>query len=223
MSAYPEVLSPHRFPRTVPIDKITIHHAAAVGVSARQIADHFTSPLTYASANYCVGYNGEIVISVPEDMRAVTSSNVANDNRAVTIEVANSGAAPNWPISDKAWESLVQLVAEICARNSIDKLIWTGDRAGNLTTHNMFAATACPGPYLYGRMPELAEEVNKILDGGHDMFNTLEECPEWAREAVGWAVERQILRGDGYGLGLDYRDLRVITWLYRASKEAGGT
>ena len=220
MADYPEIISPHKYQRTAPINKITVHHAAAIGVSARQIADQFTSPLKYASANYCIGYNGDIVISVPENMRAVTSSNPANDNRAVTIEVANSGPGPNWPISDKAWDSLVQLVAEICARNKIDKLVWTGDRSGNLTTHNMFAATVCPGPYLYGRMPELAEEVNKILDGGNDMFNTLEECPEWAREAVDWAVEHQILRGDGYGLGLDYRDVRVITWLYRANKEA---
>lgn len=216
MAEYPEIISPHKYRRTLPIDKITVHHAAAVGVSARQIAEQFTNPLTRASANYCIGYNGDIVISVPENLRAITSSNTANDNRAVTIEVANSDPGPNWPISDRAWTSLVQLMASICERNGITKLIWTGDSSGNLTTHNMFAATACPGPYLYGRMPELAETVNNILSGENDMYNTVDDCPAWAQAAIRWAIDRQILHGDGNGLGLDYRDLRIITWMYRA-------
>ena len=43
------------------------------------------------------------------------------------------------------------------------KLNYTGDKSGNLTRHNMFAATACPGPYLQSKFPYIAEEVNKRL------------------------------------------------------------
>lgn len=39
--------------------------------------------------------------------------------------------------------------------------------------------------------------------------------PEWAHEAVQAAVDKGIIQGDGGGLGLDYKDLRHITMLYR--------
>ena len=42
--------------------------------------------------------------------------------------------------------------------------------------------------------------------------------PEWAREAVSWAVENGILNGDENGLNLDDKDLRYITMMYRMRK-----
>ena len=81
------------YPRTAPIDTITIHHAAAVGVSALQIGQELQR--RGVSANYGVGVRGEIGLFVPEEQRAITSSNSANDNRAVTTEVANSAGDPD--------------------------------------------------------------------------------------------------------------------------------
>ena len=66
-------------------------------------------------------------------------------------------------ISDKVLAKLIDLCVDICKRNKIEKLIYTGDATGNLTRHNMFAATLCPGPYLQSRFPYIAEEVNKRL------------------------------------------------------------
>ena len=66
---------------------------------------------------------------VPEDKRAWCSSNSANDNRAVTIEVANCGGAPDWPVTDEAMESLINLCVDICQRNNIPKLLWRGDKS----------------------------------------------------------------------------------------------
>lgn len=41
---------------------------------------------------------------------------------------------------------------------------WTGGPDGNLTVHSMFSeGTECPGPYLLGSMPEIAELVNEEL------------------------------------------------------------
>ena len=39
--------------------------------------------------------------------------------------------------------------------------------------------------------------------------------PKWARGAVKWAVDNNILKGDGDGLNLDENDLRYIVWMYR--------
>ena len=82
---------------------------------------------------------------------------------AVTIEVANDGGAPDWHVSDKALASLIDLCVDICKRNGIEKLNFTGDATGNLTMHKWFQATACPGPYLESKFPYIASEVNKRL------------------------------------------------------------
>jgi N-acetyl-anhydromuramyl-L-alanine amidase AmpD len=112
--------------------------------------DIFSSKDRRASSNYGIGSDGRIGMYVPEDYRAWTSSNTENDEVAVTIEVANDGGAPDWHISDKALTSLINLCVDICKRNSIEKLVYTGDKTGNLTRHNMFSNTSCPRPIFAG-------------------------------------------------------------------------
>lgn len=164
-------ISPNKSKRTAPISKITIHHMAG-NLSVESCGNVFASSTRQASSNYGVGSDGRIGLYVPEDYRAWTSSNSANDNVAITIEVANDGgASTNWHCSDKALEATINLCVDICKRNGIKKLNYTGDKNGNLTRHNMFAATTCPGPYLQSRFPGIAEEVNKRLGNNEDTTN----------------------------------------------------
>ena len=142
--------------------KITIHHMAG-NLSVEACANVFNGNRE-ASANYGIGSDGRIGLYVEESNRAWTSSNKANDSQAVTIEVANNTLAPNWTVSDKAMASLINLCVDICKRNGIKKLSFTGNAKGNLTMHKMFAATACPGPYLESKFPYIASEVNKQLN-----------------------------------------------------------
>jgi hypothetical protein len=121
-------------------------------------------PTTHnASSNYGIGSDGRVGMYVEEKNRAWTSSSAANDHQAVTIEVANSATGGNWPVSDMALATLIELCTDICRRNNIPKLVFTGDAAGNFTQHNYFSATVCPGPYLKERFPYIADEVNKKL------------------------------------------------------------
>jgi uncharacterized protein YgiM (DUF1202 family) len=53
---------------------------------------------------------------------------------------------------------------DICQRNGISRINYTGDKSGNLTMHKWFAATACPGPYLESKFPSIAEQVNARLE-----------------------------------------------------------
>lgn len=143
--------------------KITIHHMAG-NLSVEACGNVFASKSRKASSNYGVGTDGRIGLYVDEGNRAWTSSSSSNDSQAVTIEVANDGGAPNWHVSDKALAATINLCVDICKRNGIEKLNYTGDASGNLTEHNYFAATACPGPYLKSKLSYIAEEVNKQLN-----------------------------------------------------------
>ena len=150
-------------PRKDKIRKITIHHVAG-NLTVEQIGNIFASKSRNASSNYGIDSNGRVGMYVEEKNRAWTSSNANNDNQAITIEVANNTLGPKWTVSDKALSKLVELCVDICKRNGIKELVDTGDAKGNLTRHNMFAATLCPGPYLQGKFPYIVKEVNKQLN-----------------------------------------------------------
>ena len=173
-------LSPNKTsPRNHKIDTITIHHMAG-NLSVEACGNVFAKTSRKASSNYGVGTDGRIGLYVDESDRSWCSSNKTNDHRAVTIEVANDTLAPTWTVSDKALESLIKLVADICKRNNIAKLVWSDNKSDrvnhkngcNMTVHRDFASTSCPGNYLYGKMPYIANEVNKILSGSQPVQPT---------------------------------------------------
>jgi hypothetical protein len=156
-------ISPNRTsPRKKPIRKITIHHMAG-NLTVEQCGAVFAPTSRRASSNYGIGTDGRIGMYVEEKDRAWTSSSPDNDNQAVTIEVANNTLGPNWTVSDKAMVSLIDLCVDICKRNGIQRLNFTGDKTGNLTMHCYFKSTLCPGPYLKSKFPYIASEVNKRL------------------------------------------------------------
>ena len=106
-----------------------------------------------------------MALYVEEENRSWASSSAENDNMAVTIEVANEAIGGDWQVSDEAYETLIELCTDICRRNGIEELVYTGDAGGNLTIHSMFRNdTECPGPWLESRMSEIADAVNKNLD-----------------------------------------------------------
>lgn len=155
------LLSPHCVKRTKPITKITVHHVAGIG-DAERIGRNFVGTRA-ASANYGIGSDASIGLYVDESCRAFTSSSPTNDNQAVTIEVSNDSIGGDWHVSDACLMKLIELIVDICERNNIKWLKYTGDKAGNLTRHNMFAATACPGPYLQSKFPYIADKTNAEL------------------------------------------------------------
>lgn len=149
-------------PRKNKIKKITIHHMAG-NLSVEACGNVFQNRSRQASANYGIGTDGRVGLYVEEKNRAWTSSSSENDNQAVTIEVANDRTGGDWHVSDKALEKTIELCVDICKRNGIKSLNFTGDKSGNLTMHRYFAATACPGDYLASKFPYIASEVNKRL------------------------------------------------------------
>lgn len=150
-------------PRNHPVDTVTVHHVAA-DATVEALGALFADPARQASANYGIGSDGRIACYVEEENRAWTSGNRDNDMRAITIEVANCSGAPDWKVSDAAYQALIELCVDICSRYGFP-LNFTGDKSGNLTMHKWFQATGCPGPYLEGKFPEIAKTVNARLCG----------------------------------------------------------
>ena len=148
-------LSPnHSGKRTKKIDTITIHCMAG-NCSVETCGNLFANSARQASSNYGIGTDGRIALYVDEANRSWCTSSNANDQRAVTIEVANNGGAPDWPVSAKAYAALLDLVTDICKRNGIKRLVWStskNDRVNhlngcNMTVHRDYANKSCPGDY----------------------------------------------------------------------------
>lgn len=169
-------ISPNKnSPRNKPIDRISIH--CVVGqCTAERIGEIFAPVTRQASSNYGIGLDGRIGMYVEEKDRSWCTSSSANDNRAITIEVASDTAHP-YAVKDAAYAALLDLCTDICKRNGKKKLLWFGDKDKTLaytpkademvlTVHRWFANKACPGEYLYSRHDAIAQEVTKRLGGG---------------------------------------------------------
>ena len=167
------VMSPnHSGKRTHVIDRITPH--CVVGqLSAEDIGGCFTNPSRQASCNYGIGPDGRVCLIVDEANRSWCSSSGANDQRAVTIEVASDKTAP-YAFKDAAYNKLVELCVDICRRNGKNTLLWIEDKNKALayepksnemllTVHRWFANKSCPGNWLFSRLGEVARRVNVNL------------------------------------------------------------
>ena len=143
-------ISPNRTsPRNHAIDTITIH--CVVGqCSVETLGNIFAPTSRQASSNYGVGVDGRIGMYVEEKDRSWCSSNAANDNRAITIEVASDTAHP-YAVNAKAYAALLDLVTDICRRNGIKKLVWSTNKnervnhlnGCNMTVHRDYANKSC--------------------------------------------------------------------------------
>lgn len=156
-------------PRNHKIDTVTIH--CVVGqCSVETLGNVFAPTSRQASSNYGIGYDGRIGMYVEEKDRSWCSSNAANDNRAITIEVASDTKEP-YAVNAKAYAALIDLLVDICKRNGIKELVWSTNKADrvnhkngcNMTVHRDYANKSCPGTYLYERHAQIASEVNKRL------------------------------------------------------------
>lgn len=195
------VLSPHKRQRTHQIDTISIHCMAANGTI--EACGKLFQGSRVASSNYGIGSDGRIACYVPEEYRSIATNSTTNDDRAITIEVANDGGAPEWHVSDKAMAALVDLLVDICQRNEIDQLRWRGDKSligkvdkQNMTVHRWFASKACPGDYLFKKHGEIAAAVNERLEEDKmPKYRTLNDVPAWYRPTIEKLLKKKYLTG----------------------------
>ena len=210
----------HSGKRTHVIDTISIHCMAG-NLSIETCGKLFLNPDREASSQYGIGGDGRIGQYVPEAYRSWCTSSRSNDQRAITIEVANSAGAPDWPVSEKAYNALLDLLTDICSRHNIKQLLWRGDpgligqiNLQNMTVHRWFAAKACPGNYLLNRHAAIATTVNKRLKEGIDLneaetrkvaaevvtqqnpnYPVITDVPAYWRPAIQELIDMDIING----------------------------
>ena len=240
-------ISPNRTsPRNHEIDTITIH--CVVGqVTVESLGEQFSKSSRQASSTYGVGKDGRIGQYVPEGDRPWTTggkdkngnpiyvngiSGAMNDHRAITIEVASDTFEP-YAVNSAAYEGLIRLLVDICKRHpKIHRLRWRANKSlvgnielQNMTAHRWFAATKCPGDYLYQRFGDIAKEVNKRLDADAlkaeeffqaemerddmdvkrftELWNEMRkdlkdnDAGQWSQEARDWAISSGLIQGSG--------------------------
>lgn len=187
------------------IDTITIHCMAG-NLSIETCGNLFAKTSTKASSNYGISSDGRIGLYVDEKDRSWATSSSVNDNRAVTIEVASESKSP-YKVTDKAYQSLIKLVADICKRNGIKKLVWStnkADRVGhlngcNMTVHRDYANKACPGDYLYNLHGQIAKEVNALLNKKKETTTTTNTFKSYKVQITATSLNIRKGAGTSYG------------------------
>ena len=183
-------ISPNRnSPRSGKIKGIAIHCMAGQ-LSVETCGSVFAPSSRQASSNYGIGPDGRIGMYVEEKDRSWCTS-TSLDNYLVTIEVASDRSEP-YAVTDKAYESLIRLCADICKRNGIPKLLWRADKslAGkwdqqNMVLHRWFnTQKPCPGRFLEERMGDIANRCNMLIAAGSGGSGNTTYCGRGIGEAV---------------------------------------
>jgi len=191
------------------IDKIFLHHMAG-NLTVKQCGNVFSS--REASAHY--GIQGKNIGQyVDEANTAWHCGNWGYNQRSIGIELANDGgAAQNWHVSDQTIATAIELITDICKRNGIKKLNFTGDLNGNLCMHCYCAATACPGGYLKSKFKYIADQVNKKLgsSSGGSSSGGSKSKNKWLNYTLPFTV--RVKDSDLYirsGAGTNYSKVKV--------------
>lgn len=140
------------------IEMVALHHMAGV-LSADQCGRIFQQAGRSASANYGIGKDGEVGLYVDEYNTAWANANWDSNCKSVSIELSNSVASGNYPVSDVVLNKAIDLIADIFKRNNLGKCV----KGQNLVWHSMYSNTYCPGDYIRGKLDYIVNKVNEKL------------------------------------------------------------
>ena len=166
-------------PRNHKIDTISIKYERYGLLGANKLKEYYKK--YKGSCNYYIDSEGKVAQFVDESDRSWCMGSPANDHRAVTIAVASTTNQNPIPVSDETYKKLIDLIADICKRNDIEKLVWSDSKedryyhnnGANMTVLRDFSnSTDNPGEYLYSRMGDIADKVNDIInpDNGQNHY-----------------------------------------------------
>lgn len=149
------------------VSYIIVHYWASSGYQTNPnmlqwVLNKFVYANNKSSVHYILTSPGRLIGSVSEKFRAWTSNSWIGDRRGITIEVENETGKPDYRISDEAIEELIQFFVDVARRYG-----WKRIRFGHeVRGHREFYATSCPGDWFWARLPNIAKEADRRLQGG---------------------------------------------------------
>lgn len=141
---------------------VTIHHNAGV-LSHEDVLNAWKT--REASAHFDVDRNGAVAQYVDVHEYAWACGNTVGNQTSISIEMSNSTAGGNWPVSETTWHEAARLAGWLFAH-----VIGTRPSSSNLVPHHHWYATSCPGPYMdsvFGSLISLAQQAyDSFVSGG---------------------------------------------------------
>ena len=138
---------------------IVIHYVANPGTTAENNRNYFENLKdngdTYASSNFIVGLEGEVLACVPVDEVAYASNNRNDDT--LSIECCHPDETGQF--NDKTYASVVKLTAYLCNRYQLDPL-------EDVIRHYDVTGKACPLYYVEHEdaWQSFKDDVKKAMD-----------------------------------------------------------
>lgn len=180
-----------------PIDVFVVHHQASVNDDAtigmmvsgsRQVSATWTvdndTPVGGGLRNYA-----RITAVVPENRRPWTSASEVDD-RAYTVECANSSGAPYWGIDPLSFEAVARLIAYTHMTTDMPLRHATQADPRGVVGHNEVAAiyggsyaTACPGNL---NVDDLVARAQQLVGNPADIGGGLEDDMPLTPEEHDW-------------------------------------
>lgn len=158
---------------------VVIHYTASIVTDAQNVIAFWEANNLYSSSNYIIDVNGGIAGAVPEQLRAYTSSSWYYsdsrgfddiDNKAITIECSCNYVPPDindqsrYTVSDATIDACVKLLGDIGNRYNITWNFIHESPSSTIHAHRWYAATPCPGDYLYSKFPDIAVRARQATE-----------------------------------------------------------
>ena len=190
------------------IDRITIHSAGKSG-DCYDLSE-LVNGASESSYHYGISTDGTVCLFVDEQFRSWSTGSKQNDESAINIICMNTESGVSYgELSDFTYSALLDLVEDICRRNFITELIYTGSKnTSNLTMHKWYASTSCPGEWLSAKYPEIAETISERLQAALVSENETEALKAQSTIAVN-AINPYVIIPDPSVTRINYRKMRT--------------
>lgn len=212
-------ISPNRNIQASKNIKYVAIHCVVGQCAIESLGSLFALPSVAASSNYGVDKDGRVGMFVEEKDRSWCTSSSLIDGNGISIEVSSDASGEPYAVRNAAFESLLNLLEDICKRNGKKKLLFLGtkeksmayepkDDEAVMVWHCWFqSGKSCPGQFLKDRHPAIAEEINRRLNDGKPS-----QAPTPSPSAD------KILKGDHVKIidGATYTNGKVISKIIRA-------
>lgn len=201
---------------------IMVHSTATPGVMAERFLQlwNVAEPGGRQVCVHAFLDNTGVYQTLPWEMAGWHAGGSGNETH-IGFEICEPADLGDRAYFGEVWQKAVELCALLCRLYDLtegDILCHSEGYQKGIASNHADVMHWFP---LHGKnMDDFRQAVGRQLEEEEKMiYNQIDSnMPAWAREPVQWAVERGILAGDGQGLALDDKDLRVLAWIYRAEQ-----